>query len=346
MNHTTAARAPAAWAPKRASARTLAARAALAGLAALALAVGLAACGGGGDDDTEARAVPTAYPDVTDISHSTIRAANIFEGFFTAKSQHTAAPMVSFFAPKPDPVLYVDAGLGFSWPSQDALLQVWSGASFANGPPTALSYPTRVIGDEHSAVIEFIDTPELLGHEFRFLSSITFDANGKIVRWVDYWDGRSSSTHLPIGTLGPYPSDFHDSVVNASPRIVQVSQALQTALQSGDAAAAAKLFTMDALYEDMALHARVEGQIQIQRYLQRGLAVLPYGTGSSMAHVSGSDQGGGFEWHASASAAPLLRGISALELNSSGKITRFTTIYDSYQFTDAKYQSLVALAAE
>jgi hypothetical protein len=315
-------------------------------LAIVALALGLCACGGSDDNTVETRAVPTAYPDVTDISHSTIRAANIFEGFFTAKSQHMAAPMVSFFAPKPDTVLYVDAGLGFSWPSQDSLLQIWSSPSFANGPPTALSYPTRVVGDEHSAVIEFIDTPELLGHEFRFLSSITFDGNGKIIRWVDYWDGRSSSTHLPIGTLGPYPTDFHDNVVNASPRILQVSQALQSALQSGDAAAAAQLFTADALYEDMALHTRVEGQSQIQRYLQRGLGLLPYGTGSSMAHVSGSDQGGGFEWHASASAAPLPRGISALELNGDGKITRFTTVYDSFQLSDAQYASLVALAAE
>jgi hypothetical protein len=315
-------------------------------LAIFALALGLAGCGGSDDNTVETRAVPTAYPDVTDISHSTIRAANIFEGFFTAKSQHTAAPMVSFFAPKPDTVLYVDAGLGFSWPSQDALLQIWSSPSFANGPPTALSYPTRVVGDEHSAVIEFIDTPELLGHEFRFLSSVTFDGNGKIIRWVDYWDGRSSSTHLPIGTLGPYPTDFHDNVVNASPRILQVSQTLQSALQSGDAAAAAQLFTADALYEDMALHTRVEGRVQIQRYLQRGLGLLPYGTGSSMAHVSGSDQGGGFEWHASASAAPLPRGISALELNGDGKITRFTTVYDSFQLSDAQYASLVALAAE
>ena len=321
------------------------ARAAVAGVAAIAFALGLAACGGS-DDNTEQRVVPTAYPDVTDTSHATVRAANTFEGFFTAKSQHTAAPMVSFFAPKPDTVLYIDAGLGFAWASQDALLQVWSGAAFANGPPTALSYPTRVIGDEHSAVIEFIDTPELLGHEFRFLSSVTFDANGKIVRWIDYWDGRSSQTHLPIGTFGPYPTDFHDDVVNASPKIVQVSNALQTAMQAGDSAAAAQLFTPDALYEDMALHTRVEGQIQIQRYLQRGLGVLPYGTGSSMAHVSGSDQGGGFEWHAAASAAPLLRGISALELDANGKITRFTTIYDSFQFSDAKYDALVALAAE
>jgi len=313
-------------------------------LAAFSIAL-LGACGGG-DDDAETLNKPTAYPDVTDTSHSTVHAANIFEGFFTAKSQHTAAPMVDFFAPRPDPVIYVDAGLGVTWPSQDALLQVWSGASFANGPKTALSYPTRVIGDAHSAVIEFVDTPDLLGSEFRFISSITFHGNGKIVRWVDYWDGRSSGVHLPIGTLGPYPTDFHDNVVNASTRITQASTSLQSALASGDATAASALFAPDALYEDMALHTRLVGKVQINRYLTRAIAQLPHGTGSTLLHISGSDQGGGFEFGVHPAAAPLVRGIAALELDDAGLITRFTVIYDSYQFTDAKYDALVELAAE
>ena len=83
------------------------------------------------------------------------------------------------------------------------------------------------------------------------------------MRWIDYWDGRSSQVKIPIGTLGPYPTDFNDNVVNASPRIEQVSQALQNAFAAGDAAAAAQLFTADAVYEDMALHTRVEGQLHL-----------------------------------------------------------------------------------
>jgi limonene-1,2-epoxide hydrolase len=298
------------------------------------------------DDGRHCNAKRLPYPDVTDSSRATERVANIFEGFFSAKSLHQAAPMVSYFAPAPQPVLYIDAGLGFAWPSQASLLAVWSSPSFANGPPTALSYPLRVIGDMHSALVEFVDTPDLLGNEFRFLASVTFDDKGKIVRWVDYWDGRSSLTRLPIGTFGPYPMDFHDNIVNSSARIKHVAKALQAALQSGNAAAAAQLFTPDAVYEDMALHTRIEGQIQIQRYLVRGLAQLPFGVGASVAHVVGSDEGGGYEWLAAPSAAPLVRGNTALELNDDGKITRLTTIYDSYQFSDAKYQSLVLLGAE
>ena len=51
----------------------------------------------------------------------------------------------------------------------------------------------------------------------------------------------------------------------------------------------------------MALHTRVEGQLQIQRYLTRGLTLLPYGPGASLVHVDGSDRGGGYEWHAARS---------------------------------------------
>lgn len=312
--------------------------------ASLVIALSMGGAAVAHDDGRHEKRLP--YPDVTDTSHATDRVADMFEGFFSAKSLHHAADMVSFFAPAPRPVLYIDAGLGFSWPSQASLLQVWSGAAFANGPPTALSYPLRVIGDSRSALVEFVDTPDLLGNEFRFLSSITFDETGKIIRWIDYWDGRSSLTRIPIGAFGPYPTDFHDGVVNASARIQHVSQTLQAALQAGNAAAAAQLFTADAVYEDMALHTRVEGQIQIQRYLTRGLTQLPYGVGATVAHVVGSDAGGGYEWLASPSAAPLLRGNTALELDADGKITRFTTIYDSYQFSDAKYQSLLLLGAE
>jgi hypothetical protein len=297
-----------------------------------------------GAEEAEFRAKNLPYPDVTDTSHATDRVADIFEGFFTAKSEHDGVRMLTFFAP--DPVLYIDAGLGFAWPSRAALLAVWTNPPFSNGPPNALSYPLRVIGDTHSALIEFEDTPALLGSEFRFLSSITFNNRAQIVRWIDYWDGRSSQVKIPIGTLGPYPVDFNDNVVNASARIKQVSQALQDAFAVGNAVAAAQLFTTDAIYEDMALHTRVEGQIQIQRYLTRGLNQLPYGVGASLAHVVGSDQGGGFEWHAAPSAAPLQRGNTAIELDDHGGITRFTTIYDSYQFPDAQYQALVLLGAE
>jgi hypothetical protein len=286
------------------------------------------------------------YPDVADTSHASERVARIVKAFFAAKSLHQGAAMVSFFAPAPAPVLYIDAGLGFTWPSQSALLQVWSSPPFSTAPADALSYPLRIVGDERSATIEFVDTPKLLGQEFRFLSSLTFDRRGKIVRWIDYWDGRSSLTDLPIGTLGPYPTDFRDGQGSAAAAITAAATRLQAAFGASDPAAAAGLFTPDAVYEDMALHARVEGQPQIQRYLTRALARLPYGPGAAVANVTGSGRGGGYEWHAAPLAAPLRRGHTVLQLDEAGMISRFTVTYDAFQFTDAAYQSLGLLALE
>ena len=84
------------------------------------------------DSDRHDHGKKLPYPNVTDTSHATDRVADIFEGFFSAKSLHQPAAMVSFFAPAPKPVLYIDAGLGFAWPSQASLLDVWSSPSFAS----------------------------------------------------------------------------------------------------------------------------------------------------------------------------------------------------------------------
>ena len=143
-----------------------------------------------------------------------------------------------------------------------------------------------------------------------------------------------------------YPTDFHDGVVNASPKIERTADALQKAFAAGDAAAATALFSFDAVYEDMAAHTRVVGQLQIGRYLARALPDVPYGRGASVAHVVGGDTGGGYEWHAGPSAAPMRRGNTELALDADGKITRFVTIYDSGLLPDEEYRRLVLLAGE
>ncbi len=286
------------------------------------------------------------FPDITDTSHGTAKALKIFDEFFTAKSLHDGVTMVSFWAP--DPVLYIDVTSGGIWPTRAALLKVWTNPPFSSGPPDALSYPLRIVGDEHSLILEMVDTPKLLGHDIRFLSAITLNDKGQIVRWMDYSDGRSSNSpgkQRPIN-LATYPTDFNDNVVNASATIQQVSQALADRFTLGDVAGAITLFTPDAVFEDMALHVRLDGAVQITHYLSRALNFLPYGPGATLAHVQGSDQGGGYEWKAAVSANPLQRGVSALELDESGKISRFTTVYDSSQLTDAAYRNLLLLTGE
>jgi hypothetical protein len=135
-------------------------------------------------------------------------------------------------------------------------------------------------------------------------------------------------------------------VVNASATIKQAAQSLQNSFTLNDVAGAMQLFTPDAVFEDMTLHTRLDGQAQIQRYLIRALTALPYGPGATVAHVVGSDEGGGYEWKAATSASPLVRGNTALELDGNGRISRFTTIYDSSQYPDATYRNLLLLGAE
>ncbi len=301
----------------------------------------MAALAGGGLIATGALAQPgLPYPDVADVSHATPQAAAALRRFFTAKSAHRPADLMACFN-KTD-VLYIDATSGGIWPSWDSLNQIFSGF-LPKAPPAALSYPVRIIGDHRSAMVAFTDTPELFGRELRILGAVSFNQEGRIIRWMDYWDGRSSGAKNSIGPT--YPTDFHDAVGNATGRIADVSGGLQRAFAAGDAAGAAAMFSNDAVYEDMGLHAQILGRLAIQRYFARALGKLPFGSDARLVHVVGADLGGGYEWQA-ASGMPQRRGNTALELDRAGKISRLTVAYDSSLFADAQYRDLVALAAE
>jgi hypothetical protein len=280
-------------------------------------------------------------PEVTDTSHCTPDVADILRGFFTAKSQHDVPTVMSYFSRAN--TVYIDACLGIALTSWDEVNTLFT-SFFPKLPATALSYPLRIVGDVRSAAVEFVDTPAFFGQELRALSPIVFDDQGKIIRWVDYWDGRSSLIPNTIGSA--YPTDFRDSEQNADPAVVQAARALQSAFAAGDAAAAVALMSADVVHEDMAAHTRVRGQLQAQRYYTRALGRLPYGPGAALVHAEGSRQGGGYEWSAAPDTAPLRRGHTCIELDKAGKISRLTAIYDSSLLSYPAYQSLVGLAAE
>ncbi len=285
---------------------------------------------------------PPYPPDVTDTSHCTREVAELFRGFYTAKSLHDAKRLMSYFSKTN--AYYIDASSGGIWPSWDALNNFFT-PFFASGlPADAISYPLRIVGDTSSAVVEFEDVPQLFGRELRILGSVTFDSHRKIIRWIDYWDGRSSLTTNTIGAS--YPTEFRDYESNTDPGLASTARELQTAFGSGDVAAAMALMSFDVVHEDMAAHTRLRGQLQVQRYFTRALSKLPYGPGAQLAHVAGGRQGGGYEWTAAAVASPMRRGHTCLELDRSGKITRLTAIYDSSLLSYAAYQSLAGLAAE
>jgi len=324
------------------SRRTMLRAGAAAGAAAALSAAGVMAAG------TASASIASAstggslpYPDITDTSHASPRAAEIFRGFFSAKSRHDPDKLMTYFSRTN--AYYIDASSGNVWPDWQSLSDVFH-AFLPSAPPDALSYPLRIVGDEHSALVEFEDTPQLFGKELRILGSVTFDHHGKIIRWIDYWDGRSSVRPTSIGPT--YPTDFRDGEVNASRLVQHAAQQLQAAFAAGDSATAVSLMSFDAVFEDSAAHTRVRGQLQVQRYLSRALGQTPYGPGAAVAHVEGSNRGGGYEWTAAPVAAPMRRGYTGIELDESGKISRVTVMYNSGLLSYSAYQALVGLAAE
>ena len=218
-------------------------------------------------------------------------------------------------------------------------------------PAAGLSYPTRILGDERSAVVAFTDTPELFGAEIRTFAAIDIK-DGKIVRWVDYWDGRHFGAELAVKLRTPsdkFPTDLKGATVpdNATPKIRAAADTLHAAFASNDAKAAAALFSSDAVYEDMTLRTQILGRLAIERYLGRALDKLPAGTGSSMLHVVGGDMGGGFEWQTAPAYRTTVRhGITAIALDPEGKVSRLTTLWDGAMLPLDELKALAALSIE
>jgi hypothetical protein len=306
------------------------------GLLYASLAIGLMA--------TSARA-EMIYPNVVDTSHATPQVASFFESYFTAKSEHKPVATTDHFSEAH--LTYIDAALGWPFYNKRGMTDLFE-QYMPKWPPGGKSYPTRITGDMHSAVVAFTDTPELFGGEIRILAAVDLK-DGKVVRWIDYWDGRSFGAELAAKMRTPpdkFPTNFDYDVASdgASAKIKEVAQKLATALAAGDAAAADAIFTNDAVFLDRALRVRILGKQAISKYLGRVLAAMPYGKGSMLRHVVGSDQGGGFEWTNDASAVK--RGIIAIELNSAGQIDRFEATWDNGAMSDADLQSLVQNSIE
>jgi len=254
--------------------------------------------------------------------------AETMEDFFQTKTSCDVAGTMSFFSP--DLVTYTDATLGWHIDSFEAL-QATFGQYMPNWGPPARSYSTGTFSNEHSALILMVDTPELFGGELRILAAVDF-VDGKIVRWVDYWDATAFDADLYTQMRTPadvFPTDFKDGFVatQAAPELVAVATALQSAFAAGDAEAATVLLHTDVVLEDMTLRTRHLGRIETSAHLVRVLADVPYGQASVLRHVVGGRRGGGFEW----TAIDGLVGMAAIELDVDGLITRITSVYDGRQ---------------
>ena len=104
---------------------------------------------------TSLRADPI-YPQVTDTSHATPQAATFFKSYFTAKSEHKPVPTTDHFSE--GHLTYIDAALGWPFYSKKGMTDLFE-QYMPKWPPTGLSYPTRISGDTHSALVAFTDTP-------------------------------------------------------------------------------------------------------------------------------------------------------------------------------------------
>ena len=254
--------------------------------------------------------------------------AETMEDFFRTKTSCDVAGTMSFFSP--DLVTYTDATLGWDIGTFEALRAIFEQYMPNWGPP-ARSYSTGIFSNEHSALIHMVDTPELFGGELRILAAVDF-SDGKIVRWVDYWDATPFDAKLYAQLRTPadvFPADLKDGVVatQADPELVAAATGLQSAFAAGDADAAAALLHTDVALVDMTMRTRLLGRIETSAYLARVLANVPYGRGSILRHVVGGRRGGGFEW----TAADGLVGLTAIELDADGLISRVTSVYDGRQ---------------
>lgn len=274
-------------------------------------------------------------------SEPTSPLAATFARFFATKTGADVEGTMAYFSP--DLQSYIDATLGWDFAGYDALQAVF--AQYMPGwRPPARSYATRVLSNETSALIHMVDSPELFGGELRILAAVDL-VDGKIVRWVDYWDGAPFDSALYAQFRTPpeqFPTDLKDGTVatRATPELVAVARSLQRALAAGDAGAVAALLHTDVAFHDMALRCQVTGRIETGRYLDRVLRDVPYGAGSRLRHVVGGRHGGGFEW----TAADGLVGITAVELDENSLITDVRSVYDSRQLAAGRRTALVSAA--
>ena len=282
-------------------------------------------------------------PDIAEIEHAVPATVKFFKEFFTAKSRHDVDATMSFFSP--DLLTYTDAILG--WPLNDFEAVEKMFASSMPEWKEGRSYPLRIIGGPDSALVAFVDTPELFGGELRLLGAVDFQ-DGKIVRWIDYWDSSAFPTEVYEAVRTPadkFPTDFKEKALgkNAAPEISAIATDIQSAFSKIDAELAGSRLAPDVVFEDFALRTQILGRAAVQRYLDRTLRLSPFGNGAQLVHIVGGAAGGGFEWKSSDGA---VRGITAIELDQRGQVSRLTTTYDGRLLGPDVHAELVGLSAE
>ncbi|KAM0245683.1 hypothetical protein ACHAQJ_010479 [Trichoderma viride] len=255
------------------------------------------------------------YPNIADASHATYSLVDFLHKYFTAKTLRDLETFASYFIPTSQDV-YFDATVGLAVPQSSLAAELMQ--LFSASTPDAKSYTLRIIGDMNSAAVLSVSTPGLFGAESRPISAADFK-DGKVTRWIDYWDGRLSPLISERASDKDFPKAFGESSITTKPNptLSNITTKLYNALSTGNSQTASTLFFSDAVFEDRALRTKIEGQLGIEQYLNRSLHDIPYGIGSQLRHIVGGIEGGAYGWIGN-SAAGTPNGITALELNYHG----------------------------
>ena len=309
----------------------------LGGAGAIAAATVLAGTTPASASIPSAPSVPLPDPP-QDVTHATPLLVQRVNSLFRDKTARDVDGFMSHFSQ--NPLYYTDATLGWYVPSWTALKAIFA-QYMPTWPDTARSYATRIIGDENSAIVEFTDSPELFGHEIRAIAAVDFK-NGRIVREVDYWDGRHFGIDAVNALRTPdaqFPTTYGEEHIAgcSSPALRRVLDRLRAALAVGDTTG---LFAEDAIFEDLALHTEFAGTVAIDAYVSRAYTRLPYGIGATVRRTLGSGRGGGYEWIGNGFAGS--HGIIAVELDAADLITRFTVTWDASRLDDTAMATLLA----
>ncbi|KAI8724298.1 hypothetical protein NCS52_00287600 [Fusarium sp. LHS14.1] len=287
--------------------------------------------------------VPTLlYPDTADISHATPALVDFLRHYFQAKSRHDADEWIKDF--DTSKITYIETVLGLHL--NPASFESTTKTIMATWGADARSYPLRIIGDTHSAVMFFVDTPAIFGSELRGIAALDME-DGKVVRQVDYWDGRRAPLAETRVPESQYPTSFGESAVrrDRNPVLQGVVDELHAGLSTGNSSITAALFDVDAVWEDRTTRTILDGRLAIERYLARASSSLPYGIGATIRHVVGNEQGGGYEWIGGSGAAAR-HGMTALKLNKDGLITWISPFWDASYASDVTIATLLRFAIE
>ena len=274
----------------------------------------------------------TKHLPTPNTTYATPAVAAILEPYFEAKTGQDVEGLMSFYAK--ERTSHNDAVIGWTNIGWEALRDL-----FAQYMPTfgdGRSYATQVLGDENSAVVFVTNEAAVFGGDMRGISAVDFQ-DGKITRFVDYWDARHFGTRAANGMAvpaGEFPRTFGEDGLpdRAAPRMRETVDALTGALAAADADRAAALFADDAVLDDFALRIRVRAKPAITRYLGRAIDTLPYGPEATVRRVLGDGRGGGYEWVNPA--GPIPRGITALGLDEDGLIEQLSVVYDAALLDD------------